>query len=249
MFCQDCEQKFSKYETQFSNNIFYPYINEELSREGIASGKIKYFDYSEWLLKFCISVQYRIILTSNSEKYTQRQYNIFNDFKSIWSKYLLDKRNDTGNCRTYLIFLQNMLSGKGSLPSNINDKVNFYILRSIDATPLIGKNKLGVYSKLGPIVIFTSILPSRLPYTDDIILKKKGTIKTAQILENTDISQYILITRPNETMHLFQYSEKQKNVISETYSKNIEKFEDSIIYYSMLGDYHIQDLKEEAKEK
>ena len=41
LLCLDCEERFNKYETSFSNNIFYPYANKELNNVGIAQGKIK----------------------------------------------------------------------------------------------------------------------------------------------------------------------------------------------------------------
>ena len=66
LLCDDCEEILNFFETKFSREIFYPYVNKELNKEGVAQGNIKSFQYSDWLLKFIISLNWRISVIDNT---------------------------------------------------------------------------------------------------------------------------------------------------------------------------------------
>jgi hypothetical protein len=51
MLCIDCEGLFNGFETPFSKRLFYPYISDGGQR----------LPYDSWLLKFCVSVSWRIL--------------------------------------------------------------------------------------------------------------------------------------------------------------------------------------------
>jgi hypothetical protein len=75
----------------------------------------------------------------------------------------LKKRDDIGENQTYLFFLQNIASTLGYIASNINDSINFYLLRGVDFSPILDNSRnFGIYSKIGPIVFFISLKPGFL---------------------------------------------------------------------------------------
>jgi len=193
LLCSVCEGKFSKDEADFAAKIFHPYVSEELSDEGVATGKIKNFAYQEWLLRFVISLHWRIITTSIYTKSVlpPKLLSLLCAFEEIWRDFLLQNRKTTGECETHLFFLQSLASARGKLPPDICDKINFYLLRATDATPLYNQNKLGIYSKLGPVAFYTSLNPLRLKNSGDTKLKKNGSIKTIQSLKSTELNQFI----------------------------------------------------------
>ena len=45
LLCDDCEGILNVFETKFSHEIFYPYVNKELNEEGVAKGNIKSIKY------------------------------------------------------------------------------------------------------------------------------------------------------------------------------------------------------------
>lgn len=47
LLCKDCEIMISKYEDKFFEDIFFPYVNEELDEWGIAQSKVKEIIYDE----------------------------------------------------------------------------------------------------------------------------------------------------------------------------------------------------------
>ena len=58
--CASCEELFSRDETAFANQLFYPYLSE--------SGKA--FPYSSWLLRFCTSVSRRLPVILDPDQWT-----------------------------------------------------------------------------------------------------------------------------------------------------------------------------------
>src|SRR6516225_7774175 len=52
LLCQDCEQRFNDWETQFASQIFHP----------MTQGKAERACYGPWLLLFCASVSWRVLV-------------------------------------------------------------------------------------------------------------------------------------------------------------------------------------------
>jgi len=231
LLCMQCEGIFNNYETNFANMIFYPYVNEELSDAGIGTGKIGYFIYADWLLRFVISIHWRLIVTHNTlpDKHTTpKLLTCLNNMREPWRKFLLKETNHTGDCESHIIFLRNLAAGQGTLPSNINDNINFYLLRAVDGTTISSRNKIGLYSKVGPIAFITTIRPNKFVNAADTRIRMKGKIKTGQIIKNQLIARFVFITRPNEAFSKAKYSEKQLKVIDNSYRANPDKAKKSM---------------------
>ena len=225
LLCDLCELLLSKYEDSFSKNIFYPYVNEELDEWGVAQGSIKEFEYKEWLLKFMVSVQWRSLITSKELKnpqyihFVQPVMNVLRE----WEDFLLDRKGQSGHTKHYLIFLQNLVTGIGSLPPNINPRINTYLIRSLDTTFACNKKNIFVFSKSGPIVLISTIIPEKLDDMDDTSVKLQGKIKTVQSLRNHMVNDFIFITRPNECFERYNISDKQDKLINDDIKRKIPK--------------------------
>lgn len=221
LLCSDCEIALSVNEKLFAENIFIPYVAEELDEWAIAKGKIKSFSHTEWLIKFIIGLQWKTLVTNTDldeitfiDEITKNTYRYkITSILKLWKEYLLGQSKYLGSASHYVIFLQNLIAGAGYLPERISNKVNMYLIRSVDSTLAISRSSLYLYTKLGPIVILSALKPSKLHGIGNAIVKKKGSLKTAQILKNSDVNEFIFITRPNEAFSGYSLSEKQKKVI------------------------------------
>jgi hypothetical protein len=245
LLCGECEDLLNIYETEFSKRIFYPYVSEELDQFGVAQSKIPYFDYSDWLLRFIISIQWRV---ASTDKLSAKDYsnNLF-ELKSIqveyWRQFLLKERDNTGVNETYMLFLQNLAGAFGSWPENLSPKINNYVLRSIDSTSASSATKIAMYFKLGPMAFFTTIKPNSMKNVSDIRVKMRGRIKTAQHLDNEDINNFVLITRPNEIAPMYNISDKQQSKINETLLKNPDRVVNSLSIGATEGDRILKERK------
>jgi hypothetical protein len=245
LFCPDCEAIFNKFETEFSRNIFYPYVEKELSQECVAQGLIKQFDYDEWLLNFVISVQWRVILKQkNKDKIPERLQKRLDEFKEDARTFLLGKNNYIAENESHIIFLQNIAFGEGDMLSEFPDGINNYILRDIDSTPISSKVTIGIYTKIGPIVLYTAIHPKKLSDSIDSKIRKRGSIKTAQKLGNHRLNKYIFINRVKEIMLIKQpLSERQRSKIKGDMEKDPDRLLNSPTMHAALGDEYLRSLK------
>lgn len=229
LLCSDCEIGLSLNEKLFAENIFKPYTTQELNEWAVAQGKIKHFVYGEWFTQFVIGMQWKALLTNsdlsemdNIDEITKKAYAYkIESILEIWRKFLLGKSKYSGSSSHYIIFLQNLITGKGYLPDRVPDRINMYLIRSIDSTLAVAKKSIYLYTKLGPIIILSTITPSKLKGIKGGIIKKRGIVMTAQKLINPNINEFIFITRPNEVYSNYSLSEKQKKIIDRDTEKKI----------------------------
>lgn len=244
LLCDKCEVLFSKYENYFAKTIFYPYVQEELNEAGIAQGNIKTINYHEYLLRFIVSLQWRVLVsdrkltkTDNLSEEKISEYNTKIDEVLIkWQQYLNGESEITGDERHYIVFLQNLISGTGYIPENLNKNVNFYLLRAVDYTLGVSNKRIFIYTKLGPLVILSSLIPNQFSKMNDCLLRKKSVLKTAQNLQNSILNEFVFITRPNEVMPLMKYSSKQKQKISNDFTSKISTAKSLQVAYAIHSD-------------
>jgi hypothetical protein len=236
LLCHDCEQLFSTWEKKFSENIFAPYVQKELNISGIPSGIMKSIKYEEWLLRFIISVQWRILIDDDGkieckdDEYIQKE---IKQYKTIFKDYLLNRRPDTGKNQTHLMFLQSLTSVKGNLPKDVPDNIDSYLLRTSDATILMKNRKWGIYSKFGPIIAFTAMENWQLKNMIGTRIKLRGEIPIVQSILDHDIGNYITIKRPNDANSMIKFSKKQNEILKKPFDsddyKNSETMSKAVI--------------------
>lgn len=175
-------------------------------------------------MKFIISLQWRTLVTDETLK-TDTGLIIFQkqilEAEKSWKDYLLGLRSDSGVSRHYVLFLQNLASAEGELPEDVNPRVNTYLIRSVDATCAISKTKVFLYTKMGPVVVVSGVVPKILKDMSDSQVRMRGSLKVAQNLGNKLVNEFVFVTRPNEAMNLIQMSEKQQTKIEKDFLKNV----------------------------
>lgn len=158
LLCQACETRFSQVEGTFAENIFLPYVTKELDETGCGRGKIRTFDYDTRLLRFALSLQWRTLLSMPDDIRNNTDYVAI---ETTWRQFLLGQRRDSGVWETHMIFLSSLAGATMSGDIKLGRRVNSYLLHNVDATTVESQNrrKSGIYSKIGPIVLFTPVRP------------------------------------------------------------------------------------------
>jgi hypothetical protein len=99
LLCISCEGLLNQSETTFAGALSHPYTN----------GKSTEFDYGPWLLRFCVSVSWRVLLFQRDEtslkSYAPDTIARFNAAESAWRAFLLGQRPNPG------LFQQHLLPG------------------------------------------------------------------------------------------------------------------------------------------
>jgi hypothetical protein len=246
LLCQKCETLFSKDENEFNRNIFKPYVENGLDANGEGTGAIPEFIYKEWLLRFIISVHWRVLVSEGTTNIPIQYWPILKIFEETWRHFLRRLRPDTGICETHIVFLSSLTGAKGGGLLHLGENVNYYILRTVDETLVRSDTKrkfLAVYSKLGPIAFFTAIMPSSLKGTADSKVRMRGSIKIAQKLNNVELNRFILVTRPNEVKCIYEISERQNQKILKDMTMNPEQTLNSLSSKAFIADKWLEHLK------
>jgi hypothetical protein len=153
--CIACEGLLGQSETRFAGELFHPYTK----------GKASQFDYGPWLLHFCVSVSWRVLLFSRDEKAVMKNYppdaiTRCNEAELNWREFLLGQRPHPGPFQQHLLPLDG-IAEISNRPDNLAPNLNRYFMRTIDMDILRGKNTNYVYAKLGRFVIVGFLLEDR----------------------------------------------------------------------------------------
>jgi hypothetical protein len=99
LLCNECELKFSKWESEFAKEIFLPHMN----MVGSGQDLIKIV-YDSSLISFVISLFWRVTVTTSVTKNISQSNMMFvKNLERIWAEFLNGKRKDWGDCEFHLI--------------------------------------------------------------------------------------------------------------------------------------------------
>jgi hypothetical protein len=149
MLCGECEGLFNSFETPFASQIFYPF----------ATGKADTVSYGPWLLKFCVSVSWRILALAHIEGrlagWSEHRQILAHAALKRWKAFLQGAEKHPGEFSQELLPLAAVeKTTVGDLPVNINR----YFLRGVDMTIALGERKaVYTYAKMGPFCLFGTI--------------------------------------------------------------------------------------------
>jgi hypothetical protein len=182
--CDECEGLFSKWENKFAKNIFHPTV----------SGKTGTVYYQDWLLKFCVSVSWRVLnnflfeydLDHFSREMTEKAKNTH----KIWKEFLLGKCSHPGKNEQHILPLDSIKSHTvDEMPTNINR----YILRSVDIDAVFGKKSAFIYSKLERFVIIGFIeMPKPNQWKGTKVHVKHGVIGPKNYILPIEFGDYFM---------------------------------------------------------
>lgn len=142
--CSACEQLFGKSEKLFADRVFYPYLENEAGA----------YHYGPWLLHFCASVSWRILVESLEDKHLHKWEPVALDAAYVaeqhWRDYLLDRLPHPGPYQQHLLPFSQIASASEGLPPNINR----YLMRAIQMDVCQGTKTTFTFAKLGRFAIF-----------------------------------------------------------------------------------------------
>ncbi len=208
--CTNCENLFSKFETYFANNIFYPYLNQERDS----------FQYDSNLKKFIVSINWRIL--SDSIDGFSNINPIMGQFAKsaeiVWRDYLLGNRTDLDEFKTHLFFLNYIQNHNDNLPK----KFQFYTLRGIDGTIYYNSNLVHVYGKLPMFIMFSTIHPSNLEGWKNTEIFDAGKIGMPQEISYPGFGDFLKSRA--EISNKNKLSEREQTRITKTILKDKNRF-------------------------
>lgn len=138
--CSDCEQQIGDYEREFSLKIFHP----------LAANGLHRIAYGDWLLKFCASVSWRVLLLASENGDITRIAHA-NEALKTWREFLRGERPHPATFEQHCIPFGTVdAADRSRLPANINR----YVLRAIEIDVAHADDFSFTYAKMGPVAVF-----------------------------------------------------------------------------------------------
>lgn len=227
--CVDCEELFSRAETNFANKIFYPCSNGSSSR----------IIYGDWLLHFCVSVSWRVLQFYKEEvSLNSLAPGVFlrvTEAEATWRAFLLGQRQHPGSFRQHLLPLDAIQSI--TFGQDLSPNLNRYLMRMTDFDLLEGETASYVYSKLGRFVILGFIRQDRPNHWQGSkVHLKTGQIEPRKYTINKGLFDYMNARARLVADLLSGISPRQAKNINEARRANVEKYVGSDEFLAMLND-------------
>ncbi len=140
LLCFDCEQRLGRYENSFKRNFFVPFTKRAE----------RIIVYQEWLLKFAVSLSWRLCLYSLSnshlgdDSYPGMRERLLNAVE-VWRLYLLDRQDNPGKYEQHIFPLQ--------IPKTYTVREHRHLTESISFWIHVNDDQYLVYSRIQTIAI------------------------------------------------------------------------------------------------
>jgi hypothetical protein len=217
LLCADCEQRFNQWETQFANQIFHP----------MTQGNTPRASYGAWLLLFCASVSWRVLVYFIDGKHIDHVPDALlpsvESAEVTWRGFLL------GTLPRLQPHEQHILPMAGGaletythseMPTNINR----YLFRTPEMSVASTDRDAFTYSKLGPFIILGFIaMPRPKQWVGTKLNVQGGTLGPRHYTMPKQFWDFISARADNAATLQERISEKQTAKIAETYRSNLDR--------------------------
>jgi hypothetical protein len=183
LLCGKCEDRFSVWETKFSKHVFHPLVGD----------KFQTIKYEDWLLKFSVSVCWRIY----EEAYRHNQFRHYKgrhaaqlvSCREVWRRFLIGELPDVGEHHIHMLRWDGIIGGEGpELPTNINR----YLRRAIEMDAPSNDSHGFIYGKLGPIILLGMVAYPGPKQWRGTRIYKEGKLKIRDTLAPVEYRDYVL---------------------------------------------------------
>ena len=218
LLCDDCEERFSAWETKFANEIFYP------SAEGEAV-----FRYRYWLSKFAASLAWRGIHYLNSRRTEEEPpdlHLVVDAMEAHLSRFLLDREKSVGSYTQHVYHVGELEApvepGSPMLNRYLARTVQIDLLRNDDLSEVL------MYVKL-PMFMFLSVGESKYrKWLETGRIKKSSTLHPKNYILPEGILNYIIDKSDRSFELLNSMSPKSRAVSERAFMKAVEEDPDRV---------------------
>lgn len=217
LLCFACEQKFSKYEKWFADNIFFQHLNNYQ----------RFLEYDENLGNFIISILWRRLLINKIDG-----ENYYEDVFSDWKSYL-DKNEPLSFDNIHLLFLGDKW-GDNAQP---NEFVHRYFNRTADTNIAVIDGEAIVFAKFARFLVFAKLNGETKDFRGTKVLFKKSRFPFVQYIDNGKFSLFFL-DRAEKVyqLALSRISLKEQEKIVSEINKRPQEFWESDLGKSVSSD-------------
>lgn len=233
--CPACEDRFEKWETQFSGKAFYPYLKESTFKSS----------YEDWMLKFSVSVTWRALTyikdTLGIDYFPEEMQGHAQKAEEEWRAFLLGERPHPGKYEQHMLLLDAIESH--TVP-NLPATMNRYILRATDIDAVTNSSEAFVYCKFPKMAFFGFIhINKPRDWEGTKLHVQRGKFGQQRTVIPQAVGNYMMAQGEKMGTSLASISEKQDEVIAKALMKDIEKTANSASFEAMQHDVRLSGKK------
>lgn len=212
--CGECEDLFSRWETSFANNIFYPYEKGEKFE----------FSYNSDLSKFLASLSFRCLKLS----YAENRLDYISDTLISYvpkalnnlSRYLLGESPHPNEQRQHLVLLDIAQSSSGYIGGIRESEFNLYTTRAIEYDVVTNDIAVFVYIKFLKFLVLCPVYTqTQKGWRSSRVSHRSGVLKPCSVELNDYVLQRMLDGARRAVASRANISEKQSSIIESNLSK------------------------------
>ncbi|HBK7247203.1 TPA: hypothetical protein LNF33_003515 [Vibrio cholerae] len=212
--CGECEDLFSRWETSFANNIFYPYEKGEKSE----------FSYDSDLSKFLASLSFRCLKLSYVENRLSYIENSLISYvpKALnnLSRYLLGEIPHPNEQRQHMILLDTAHSSSGYINGIKESEFNLYTTRAIEYDVVASDIVIFVYIKFLKFLVLCPVYTkTQKGWRSSRINHQSGVLKPCSIELNDYVLHRMLDGARRMVASRTDISDKQLSIIKSNLAK------------------------------
>jgi hypothetical protein len=210
----------------------------------VNKGEVDTVSYDAWLLKFCVSISWRVLTLFIEEGEAKDRKHFPDQFQDavkrahmVWKEFLLDKRPHPERHEQHFLLLQALENCTNpEMPTNINR----YLLRSVDINSAWSAKDAFIYSKLGHFLIIGFVnMHSPKEWEGTKVHVQHGSLQLCGYTTPVGLKDYIL-TRAREAAGVYaDISETQYQKIEQSFRKNMDKWPASESSKAMAHDVRL----------
>ncbi|MEA3031273.1 MAG: hypothetical protein QOG13_2598 [Sphingomonadales bacterium] len=224
--CNECEGLFSRFETAFATKVFHPWHKGN-----------HHIEYREWLLKFCVSVSWRVLeyalAHGRGHDYSDEQRKLLVKAEQRWKAFLKGQAPHPGKFEQHLLIFDLVESTTiTDLPQNFNR----FMMGAVTLDIVGSERSMMTYAKLGRFTIFGMIQKGPNEWDGTKVHVNHGTLRAGKtVLPNGLLDLFrekaALASGATEAM-----SPTQRSKVDAHVRKNLDQFLASEQFASIAAD-------------
>jgi hypothetical protein len=198
--------------------------------------------HGDWLLKFCVSVSWRVLTYLHENGFTQEMESEFGPgvdaALAAWADFLLDRRPDIGAFEQHLIPVGSIAAVDGQLPGNVQR----YMMRATEIDRIWNNQSALVFTKLGRFVLIAFIRePEAVLWRGTKVEQGTGTLAPSEIYIPDWLAQHLFVDRPSRLAERqSMLSARQREIIDRTQRANPKRVLSSETLTALIEDLRLR---------
>ena len=224
--CADCEALLSRDEKLFSDQLFYPWLDGSLP-----------IAYSEWLLRFCVSVSWRVLLEQKGRnalaEYSEAQQLLLRKAERVWCGFLLGTESTPREFEQHFLPFDLI---RDTTISNLPDNINRYLMGTVEMDIVGSDHRLMTFSKLGRFVILGIIQGTTKGWEGTRVRLRQGVLPSRKVVLPQNFLEFLL-DRARHTKDAYgKISDRQYEKIADVTEKNLKSSLDTEKVRAIIAD-------------